>query len=166
MMQQCFVMIKPEGLLKSLTGNIITTLSETKLRIVGAKIVKPSRELVEKHYEMHKTKPFFAELVKHLMGQYHTDRVMAMVYEGEDAISKIRAVCGATNPDDADPITIRGKYGKINSKTHVFENVVHASDSPESAEKEIKLWFKPGELVDTIYPTEKKVIKEEVLVWK
>jgi len=66
----------------------------------------------------------------------------------------------------AESISIRGKYGRINSKTNVFENVVHASDSPESAEREIKLWFKPEELTELIYPTKKETIQEEVSVWK
>ncbi|MBW2995425.1 nucleoside-diphosphate kinase [Candidatus Woesearchaeota archaeon] len=165
--QQSLIIIKPDGLVKSLTGNILTALSETKFIIVAAKIVKPPRELVEKHYEEHKGKPFYAELVNYLTGKFHTDRAMFLVYQGENAIEKIREIAGATNPEKAHPASIRGKYGRIHSETHVFENVIHASDSPESAEREIKLWFKPEEVVERIYPVSKKKIKDrEELVWK
>jgi len=150
--ERTLVIIKPDGLAKSLTGNILTALSETKLIIVGAKIMKVPKKLAEKHYEnLKKEKPkIFKEAVKYLCGHYHnTNRVMALVYQGEKAVSKIRKICGATNPEEAKPTTIRGKYGRINSKTQVFENVVHASDSIQQAKKEIKLWFKPNELART-----------------
>ena len=165
MIQQTLIIIKPDGLIKSLTGNIISVLSEVKLKIVGAKIVSVSKELAEKHYQEHREKPFFVELVNYLMGKYHTNRVLAMVYQGEDAIEKIRALCGSTNPEKADPISIRGKYGRINSQTQVFENAIHASDSVESAEKEIKLWFKPDELTEKIFPTKKTTKKCVVEEW-
>ncbi len=146
--QRTLIIIKPDGLIKSLTGDIISKLSETKLKIVGAKIVKVSRELAEKHYEEHKEKPFYEELIKYIMGEYHTDRVLALVYKGDRAVEIIRNLAGKTNPEEADPSSIRGKYGRINSKTGVFENVIHASDSPENAEKEILFWFKEGEVVE------------------
>jgi nucleoside-diphosphate kinase len=168
MIQQCLVIIKPDGLLKSLTGNIISVLSETKLKIVGAKVIKVPRELAEKHYEnLKKDKPnVFENVVNYIMGKYHTERVFALVYHGEDATEKIRKICGATNPEEADSVTIRGKYGRINSKTQVFENVIHASANPEEAEREIKLWFKPEELTELIYPVKKETKTEEVSVWK
>ncbi|MEM4271927.1 MAG: nucleoside-diphosphate kinase [Candidatus Pacearchaeota archaeon] len=175
--QQSLVIIKPDGLVKSLTGNVITALSETKLKIVGAKIVKVTRELAEKHYsellpslvKKHgeaKGKDIFESIIDYITGKYHTDRVMALVYHGEDAINKIREIAGETNPEKASPISIRGKYGRIHSETNVFENVLHASDSPESAEKEIKLWFSPNELAEIIYPTETKSILSENKIWK
>jgi nucleoside-diphosphate kinase len=166
--QQCLVLIKPDGLVKSLTGNIITALSETKLKIVGAKIVRVSRELAEKHYaELKQKKPhIFDGIVEYITGKYHTDRVLALVYHGEGAIEKIREICGPTNPEEAHPTTIRGRYGRIHSKTGIFENVVHASDSPENAEKEIKLWFSPDELAEKIYPTEERETNVRKLVWK
>ena len=146
--EQCLVIIKPDGLIKSLTGNIISVLSETKLKIVGARILKVSRELAEKHYselkqnqvKKHGEKKgtqIFENTINYIMGKYHTDRVMVLIYHGEDAIAKIREMVGKTNPEEADPISIRGKYGRINSKTGVFENVIHASESIETAEKEI-----------------------------
>jgi nucleoside-diphosphate kinase len=175
--QQCLVIIKPDGLVKSLTGNIITAFSETKLKIVGARILKVTRELAEKHYAdlkenkikqhgVEKGTAIFENTVNYIMGKYHTDRVLVLVYHGEDAINKIRNIVGKTNPEDADPISIRGKYGRINSKTGVFENVVHASDSEVNAEREIKLWFTPDQLSDLIYEvtTEKKEITHAI--WK
>jgi nucleoside-diphosphate kinase len=148
--ERTLVIIKPDGLVKSLTGNIITALSETKLKIVAARIVKVSRELAEKHYSELKTKKpqIFEETMNYIMGKYHTDRVLALVYAGDNAVQKIREICGETNPENAGPTTIRGRYGRINSKTGVFENVVHTSESPEAAKKEISLWFKPEEIVE------------------
>ncbi len=161
------VLIKPDGLSKSLTGNIITRFSETRLEIIAAKIVRVSRELAEKHYEAHKGKPFYSELIDYIMGKLHKrHKVMALVYYGENAIEKIRAICGHTNPEKADPETIRGQYGRILT-SGVFENVVHASDSIESAEREIKLWFEPDEIIYDIYPTEIKVFQNyKKRVWK
>lgn len=148
--ERTLVLIKPDGLIKSLTGDVITKLSETKLRIVAAKIVNVSKELAEQHYqELKENKPkIFEETLKYIMGEYHTNRVMAMIYKGEDAIEKVREVVGKTNPEEAPPVSIRGRYGRIHSKTGVFENVVHASDSVENAEREIKLWFDETEIVE------------------
>jgi nucleoside-diphosphate kinase len=152
MNQSTLVLIKPDGLKKSLTGNILTRLSETKLDIVGARIVKVSRELAEKHYIFLKDKPFFEDLLKYIMGEYHKKKVLALVYYGENAIKKVRDICGATNPEEADPVSIRGAYGRITTKG-VYENVIHASANPEESEREIKLWFKPDEIIADLYPT-------------
>jgi len=158
-MQQTLVLIKPDGLKKSLTGNVLTRLSETKLDIVAAKIVKVSRELAEQHYASLKDKPFYEELLKYIMGEYHKRKVMALVYWGEDAIDKVRTICGATNPEEADPVSIRGAYGRITTKG-VYENVIHASTNTEEAEREIKLWFQPDEIIIDLYPA--KVVKKAV----
>lgn len=153
MLEQTLILIKPDGLQKSLTGNILTRLSETKLVIIAAKVKTVSRELASEHYCHMKDKPFFEEIVKYLMGDYHTKRVMAVVYQGEDAIQKVRKVCGATNPEEAEPGTIRGSFGRITTKG-VYENVIHASGNSADAEREIKLWFDPEEIViDKLYPT-------------
>jgi len=165
MKQASLVIIKPDGLVKSLTGNIITALSETKLKIIGAKMVKVSKELAEKHYKHHKGKPFYDELIRYIMGEYHTDRVMALVYYGEDAIEKIRKIVGHKNPEEAESISIRGKYGRITTKG-VYENVIHASDTPEEAEREIKLWFRPDEIVGEIYPTKVITVNKTERVWE
>ncbi len=164
--QACLIIIKPDGLLKSLTGNIITALSEAKLIIIGSKIVSVKRELAEQHYsDLKQKKPeVFEETLRYIMGHYHTKRVLALVYYGENAIEKIRKIVGKTNPEDANPISIRGKYGRINSKTGVFENCIHASDAEENAEKEIKLWFNPEEIVEDLYPS-KQLEDTETKIW-
>ncbi len=159
MEEKTLVLIKPDGLVKSLTGNIITALSEAKLKIVGAKIVKVSRNLAEAHYsdlKQNLIKKFgeenglriFNSTLDYIQGKFHTDRVLALVYQGEDAVKKIRELAGETNPEKAPPISIRGKYGRIHSETKVFENVIHCSDSSENAEREIALWFSPEEVVE------------------
>ena len=163
--EQTLVLIKPDGLAKALTGNIITELSDTRLILVGAKIVQVTRELAEEHYQHLREEKFYDELIRYIMGEFHVKRVLALVYHGEKSIKKIRKVVGATNPEQAEPTSIRGRYGRITTKG-VFENVVHASENAKEAEREIKLWFRPDELVQTIYPTEtKKTTKAEVF-WK
>jgi len=175
--EQTLVIIKPDGLVKSLTGDIITALSESKLKIIGTKVVSVSRELAETHYSDLRTEKIaehgeekgleiFESVMKYIQGEFHTDRVLALVYHGEDAIAKVRSLAGTTNPEKAEFISIRGKYGRINSQTGVFENVLHCSDSIESAEKEIKLWFKPCQLTETIYPTVKKTLTTDRKLWK
>lgn len=159
MEERTLVLIKPDGLWKSLTGNILTTFSETKLKIVAAKVVKVSRDLAEKHYNNlkqelitkfgeDKGKEVYENTINYLQGKFHTDRVLALVYKGEDAVKKIKALAGATNPEKAEPHTIRGKYGRINSQTGVFETAVHTSDSVENAKREIDLWFDKDEIVE------------------
>lgn len=159
MIERTLVLIKPDGLIKSLTGNIIAVLSETKLKIVGAKIVKVTEEFALKHYselELSLKKKFgeergkevFKSIIDYIQGKFHTDRVLALVYAGENAIKKVREIAGETNPEKASPVTIRGKFGRIHSETKVFENVIHCSDSQKNAEKEIALWFKPNEVVE------------------
>jgi nucleoside-diphosphate kinase len=163
--EQCLILVKPDGLKKSLTGDILSMLSKTELVIVGAKVVQVTQELAEEHYQHLREEKFFDELIKYIMGEYHTRRVLALVYDGPDACAKVRHVVGSTNPEEADPISIRGKYGRITTKG-VFENVVHASANGKDAEREVKLWFRPDELVETIYPTESKETKKLEYFWK
>ena len=159
MIEKTLVLIKPDGLLKSLTGNILTTLSEAKLKIVASKVVKVSRELAERHYKDLKNNQIkkhgeergleiFENTLNYIQGKFHTERVLALVYSGEDAVNKIRYLAGETNPEKAHPTSIRGKYGRINSETQIFENVVHCSESVGEAEREIALWFRPEEIVE------------------
>lgn len=166
MIQQTLVLIKPDGLKKSLTGNILTRLSETKLEIVAAKIVRVSRELAEEHYSHMKDKPFFEELIKYIKGELHDRRkVMAMVYWGEDAIRKVRQLAGATNPEEAEATSIRGSFGRITTKG-LYENVLHASTNEIEAEREIKLWFEPDEIIVKLYKTKEAVIdKQKKRIW-
>ena len=177
MIQQSLVIIKPDGIIKSLTGNIITALSETKLKIVGAKIVRVTRELAEQHYSElkpnlikkhgeEKGSRIFEEVISYIQGKFHTDRVLALVYQGEEAIKKVRELAGETNPEKASPVSIRGKYGRIHSETKVFENVIHCSDSPENGEKEVKLWFSPDELTEVLFPVKEESVKITRRVWK
>ena len=160
MNQATLVLIKPDGLKKSLTGNILTRLSETKLEIVGARMTRVSRELAADHYRHLKDKPFFDEVVKYLQGEFHDRRkVLALAYWGKDAIKKVRDVAGATNPEEADPVSIRGSFGRITT-AGVYENVIHASSDEKDAEREIKLWFKPDDIIVDLYPTVDAVIKD------
>jgi nucleoside-diphosphate kinase len=153
------ILIKPDGLKKSLTGNILTRLSETKLEIVAAKIVRVSRELAVEHYQHLKDKPFFGELIQYIQGELHDRRkVMALVYWGEDAIVKCRQLAGATNPEEAEPTSIRGAYGRITT-SGVYENVIHVSANEADAKREIRLWFEPDEIIVDLYPTQE--IKEK-----
>src|ERR1700752_1201469 len=137
--QNTLVLIKPDGLKKSLTGNILTKLAETRLIIVGAKVVSVPRELAEEPSIHLKDKPFFPELLDYIQGRMYGEeyqRVLAMVYRGDNALQKVRHIAGATNPEEADSTSIRGAYGRITTKG-VFENVIPASSSTGDAEREI-----------------------------
>lgn len=159
MNEATLILIKPDGLKKSLTGNILTRLSETKLEIVGSKIMRVPEELARIHYVHLKDKPFFPDLVKYICGQLHNRRkVMALVYWGEDAILKCRQLAGTTNPEEAESTTIRGAYGRITT-SGLYENVIHVSANQADAQREIKLWFKPDEIIVDLYPTKEVGIK-------
>jgi nucleoside-diphosphate kinase len=163
--QAVLILIKPDGLKKSLTGNVLTRLSETKLEIVAAKMVRVSRELAEEHYCHLKDKPFFDEIIRYLRGELHDRRkVMALVYWGEDAIAKCRSLAGATNPEEADPTSIRGSYGRITT-VGVYENVIHVSSNEEEAQREIRLWFAPDEIIVDLYPKVTVEEKKKFKVW-
>lgn len=159
------VLIKPDGLAKSLTGNVLTRLSEAKLEIAAAKCVRASRELAEEHYQSLRNKPFYPALIEYLMGKYHSrKKVLALVYVGQGAIQKVRELSGATNPEEADPTTIRGQYGRITTKG-VYENVIHASADARESEREIKLWFQPDEIIFPLYPTKTVDVAKRIKVW-
>jgi nucleoside-diphosphate kinase len=160
MSQAVLILIKPDGLKKSLTGNILTRLSETKLEIVAAKMVRVTDELAEEHYKHLKDKPFFPELVKYVKGELHDRRkVMALIYWGNEAIEKCRDLAGATNPEQAEPTSIRGSYGRILT-SGLYENVIHVSSNQSEAEREIKLWFLPEEIIVDLYPTKEINLKD------
>ncbi|MFH1824490.1 MAG: nucleoside-diphosphate kinase [Candidatus Firestonebacteria bacterium] len=166
MNQQTLVIIKPDGLKKSLTGNILTRLSEAKLEIAAAKVLRVSKELAEEHYKHLKGKPFFEDLIKYIQGEFHNrKKVLAMVYWGENAIKKVRDIAGATNPEEADSISIRGAYGRITTRG-IYENVIHTSANKEDAEREIKLWFKPDEIIVNVYPDKEVILNNiKIRVW-
>ncbi|MFH0732840.1 MAG: nucleoside-diphosphate kinase [Candidatus Omnitrophota bacterium] len=166
MNEPTLILIKPDGLVKSLTGNILTRLSETKLEIVAAKITSVTDELAREHYKHMQDKPFFGELIQYLKGELHNRRkVLAMVYYGEGALEKVRAIAGATNPEEADSVSIRGQYGRITTKG-IYENVIHASSNAHEAEREIKLWFNPHEIIVDLYATKVTSRETKERVWK
>jgi nucleoside-diphosphate kinase len=140
-MEKTFLMVKPDGVQRQLIGDIVSRFEKKGFQLVGAKLMQISTELAEKHYGEHKERPFFSELVDFIT----SGPVFAMVWQGENVISTARQMMGSTNPKDAAPGTIRGEYAVTVSK-----NIIHGSDSPESAEREIGLFFSQEELVE--YP--------------
>ncbi|MDI9260860.1 nucleoside-diphosphate kinase [Alicyclobacillus sendaiensis] len=135
--EQTFVMVKPDGVQRGLVGEIVARFERKGLKLVAAKLVQVSKELAEAHYAEHRERPFFGELVQFIT----SSPVFAMILEGENAIAVVRAMMGKTNPAEAAPGTIRGDLGLT-----IGMNVVHGSDSPESAKREIELWFPEGAL--------------------
>lgn len=144
--QQTLVLIKPDAVRRNLIGPVLAKLEEAKLKLVAAKLTKVAQKLAENHYSDHVGKPFYPELINYITGKLHNSPVVALVYEGDDAIQKIRALAGATNPEKAEPNTIRGMFGRVTT-AGVMENIVHASATPPEATKEIGLWFKKEEFV-------------------
>jgi len=136
--ERTLVLIKPDGVQRSLVGRIVARYEERGLRIVGLKLIQVSSELAERHYAEHHGKPFYETLVEFITA----GPLVAMAVEGPGAIAMVRAMNGATNPADAAPGTIRGDLAVTTRK-----NLVHASDGPESAAAELALWFEPQELV-------------------
>ena len=146
--EKTLVLIKPDAMIKKIAGNIISDLYNLNLKMIGLKLVNVQKELAEQHYSEHKKKPFFRDLIKHITGELHNqENVIAIIYEGENAIEKVRKLVGCAHPDEANPCSIRGKYGRIHTKTNCHETVIHASDSKESAEREIELWFEKNEII-------------------
>jgi nucleoside-diphosphate kinase len=137
-MQQTLILIKPDGVQRRLVGSIMKRFEQKGLRLAGLKLVKPGRELAEKHYAVHKGKPFYDSLLHFLT----SGPTVAMVWEGREAVLVARNLIGATDGTKAPPATIRGDFA-----LSVQNNLVHGSDSPENAKAEIELWFGAGELV-------------------
>jgi nucleoside-diphosphate kinase len=159
MKQPALVIIKPDGISKKLIGNIFTKFAKPDLEIVAIRIAKASRELAEKHYRHLKRQSFFEEVVSYLSGKLHKEKkLLTIIYYGEDAIKKCRKVAGATNPEEAEPDSIRGSYGRITT-AGIFENVVHVSSDKKEAEREIKLWFDPDDIIVNLYPTKTKTVE-------
>ena len=138
-MQQTLILIKPDGVQRRLVGTLIQRFEQKGLRLAGLKLVKPGRDLAEKHYAVHKGKPFYDSLLQFLT----SGPTVAMVWEGREAVQVARTLIGATDGTKAPPATIRGDFA-----LSVQNNLVHGSDSPENAKQEIELWFGPGELVN------------------
>ena len=141
MKEPALVIIKPDGMTKGLIANILTKFAQPDLEIVGMRLVRPSRTLAEEHYKHIKNKPYFEETVSYFFGRSHQEKkLLAIVYYGEDAIHRCRKIAGATNPEEADPNSIRGSYGRITTQG-IYENVVHVSSNKNEVRREIKLWF-------------------------
>lgn len=137
-MERTFLMVKPDGVQRNLIGEIVSRFEKKGYQLVGGKLMVISEELAQNHYGEHKERPFFGELVDFIT----SGPVFAMVWEGENVIATARQMMGATNPKDAAPGTIRGDFAVT-----VGKNVIHGSDSLESAAREIGLFFKEEELV-------------------
>jgi nucleoside-diphosphate kinase len=138
-MERTFIMIKPDGVQRNLVGEVISRFETKGFTLVGMKFLKVSRELAEKHYNIHKERPFFGGLVDFIT----SSPVVAMVWEGEGVVAGARTIIGATNPLTAAPGTIRGDFA-----VSIGRNLIHGSDAIETAQSEIALWFGDGELVD------------------
>lgn len=130
--QRTLVLIKPDGIQRGLVGEIITRLERRGLMLIAMEFRHITKEFAEKHYEIHKGKPFYNGLVKYII----SSPLIAMVWEGTEAIRAVRQTVGATNPLDAEPGTIRHDLSLLTSR-----NLIHASDSEDTAEKEISFWF-------------------------
>jgi nucleoside-diphosphate kinase len=139
--ERTFVMVKPDGVQRGLTGEIISRFEDRGLKLVGAKFMQIDQDLAEEHYGEHEGKPFFDGLVEFIT----SGPVMAMVWEGDDAIRQVRHMMGETDPAESAPGTIRGDFG-----LDLGRNVIHGSDheDPGSNEREIDLFFDEDELVD------------------
>lgn len=137
-MEKTFLMVKPDGVQRNVIGEIVSRFEKKGYHLAGAKLMQIPTELAEQHYGEHKERPFFGELVEFIT----SGPVFAMVWEGENVILTARHMMGATNPKDAAPGTIRGDFAVT-----VGKNIIHGSDSAESAEREIGLFFKEEELV-------------------
>ncbi len=136
--ERSLILIKPDAVERNLAGEILSRIERRGLRLRAGKLIQVDRELAEKHYAEHAQKPFFAELVAFITSA----PTLALVVEGEGAIATLRTTIGATNPADAEPGSIRGDLALA-----MPDNLVHGSDSPESAVREIGLWFTDDELV-------------------
>jgi nucleoside-diphosphate kinase len=137
-LERTLVLVKPDGVQRGLTGEIIKRLENRGLQLTAAKLVQVDEALARKHYAVHEGKPFYEGLVRYICSA----PVMAMIWEGPQAIAAVRQTMGATNPVEAAPGSIRHDYALLISR-----NLTHASDSPENAELEITIWFKPEEIL-------------------
>lgn len=144
-MERTFVLVKPDGVQRGLIGEVTARLERRGLKLVGAKFMQVRRDLAERHYAVHQGKPFYAGLVNYII----SGPVLAMVWEGPNAVAAVRQTMGATRPTEAAPGTLRHDFA-----LEIGRNLTHASDSPENGQLEIDLWFKPEELVDWQRPVD------------
>lgn len=149
-MERTLILVKPDGVQRGLIGEIIGRFERRGLKLAGMKFLQMSDELAGNHYGVHKERPFYASLVEYIT----SGPVVAMVWEGNDAIAAARATMGATKPVEAAPGTIRGDFGM-----EIGRNLVHGSDSPENGQKEVALFFNEDELVDWSRSTDGWIIE-------
>jgi nucleoside-diphosphate kinase len=150
--ERTLVLLKPDAVQRQLAGRIIARFEERGLKIVGLKLMALDRELAERHYAIHRDKPFFDGLIEFIT----SSPLVAMVLEGPGAIAMVRTTVGATRPEQAAPGTIRGDLAMVTA-----QNLVHASDSAETAEMELALWFAPGEILPYERDIDRWVAPEE-----
>jgi nucleoside-diphosphate kinase len=136
--ERTLVLVKPDGVQRLLVGRILARYEERGLKLVGLKLVQVDRGLAERHYDVHRERPFFGSLVDFIV----SGPLVAMALEGPNAIAVVRSINGATRPHEAAPGTVRGDFA-----LETAQNIVHASDGPETAETELGLWFRPDELL-------------------
>jgi nucleoside-diphosphate kinase len=151
MKQRSFVMLKPDAVKRRLAGEVIGRFEKRGLKILAAKMMVIDKELAQTHYGEHAEKPFFKDLVDYIT----SGPVLATVIEGEECISMIRKMVGATNPQEADMGTIRGDYAIDTGR-----NIIHASDAPDSAKREISLFFDESEICEYVLPDEELIYEE------
>ncbi|MBE6516734.1 MAG: nucleoside-diphosphate kinase [Thermoplasmata archaeon] len=137
-MERTYLMVKPDGVQRGICGEIVSRFEKKGLKLVAMKLMVIPKEVAENHYGEHKDKPFFPSLISYIT----SGPVLAMVWEGESAVSVCRNMMGKTNPKESAPGTIRGDFGMQTGM-----NIIHGSDSVESAEREISIFFRPEELV-------------------
>jgi nucleoside-diphosphate kinase len=137
--ERTLVLIKPDGVQRQLVGRILARYEERGLKVVGLKLVQVDRALAERHYAVHREKPFFDSLVEFIISA----PLVALALDGPNAIAVVRAINGATRPHEAAPGTVRGDFA-----LETAQNIVHASDGPETAGDELALWFSAEELFD------------------
>jgi nucleoside-diphosphate kinase len=149
--ERTFVMVKPDGVQRGLVGEVISRLERRGLRLVAAKFMQVGNELAETHYAIHKGKPFYDGLISYIISA----PVMAMVWEGPNAVAAVRQTMGSTKPVDAAPGTVRHDFA-----LEVGRNLTHASDSPENGAAEVALWFKESELVSWSRDTDRWIFEK------
>lgn len=150
-MERTLVLVKPDGVQRGLIGEVISRLERRGLRLVAAKFLQVSRELAEAHYAVHKGKPFYEGLIEYITSA----PVMAMVWEGPNAIAAVRQTMGSTRPTEAAPGTLRHDFA-----LEIGRNLTHASDGAETAQAEIALWFKSEELVSWKRDTDRWIFEK------
>ncbi len=158
MIQRTLVLLKPDAVERALVGKIIERFENVGLKIVALKLTKATKEISKEHYQEHINKPFYKGIEEYIT----SGPIIAMILEGVDAVEVVRKLVGPTEPKKAQPGTIRGDFSHVSysyadSKGLALKNIIHASDSTESAEREINIWFKPEEIIEYSNVHEKHV---------